>query len=156
MNYEIVPAFAVPIGIARIHQKFCDPLKKFKGLDQKDMIREDEDYSVLDKVPEVKKELTRVFSDYCNNQILNTPEQEYTITSSWITENQTGSDMKRHCHKNAYYSSVLYFDTVVDEHPSLQIENPIRTQDILVIPRKATIFTVEDFHESKQSVMRWF
>ena len=146
MNYDVIPAFSIPIGVARIDRKFCDPLKKFKGLAQKDVIRGPKDYCVLDEVPEVKKELLRVFSNYVNNEILDTPEQEYAITTSWITENHTGDAMDRHCHKNAYYSSVLYFDRVIKEHPPLKIENPIRTQDILVVPRKATIFTIEDFH----------
>ena len=32
--------------------------------------------------------------------------------------------MERHCHVNSYYSSVLYYDKVVKEHPPLILEPP--------------------------------
>tara|TARA_B100001027_G_C16264971_1_gene331494 strand:+ start:3032 stop:3646 length:615 start_codon:yes stop_codon:yes gene_type:complete len=147
MKYEVIPAFSIPIGVARIDRKFCDVLKNFQGLYQENAqdIATEADYSVLDKAPEVKKELIKVFSNYINGEILNTPEQEYTMTTSWITHNKVGNSMDRHCHKNAYYSSVLYFDTVVKEHAPLLIENPVRTQDIFVMPKSANIFTIEDY-----------
>ena len=147
MNYEIVPAFSIPIGITRIDLKFCDPLKKLKGLYQgaEENGKGELDYRVLDQLPEIKKEILRVFTFYINDQILGISGQKYVMTTSWITENKTGAAMHRHCHKNAYYSTVLYFSQVVPEHAPLMIENPINKGTIYIQPNSATIFNIEDY-----------
>ena len=124
MNYQIKPAFATPIGVTKVSQELCEPLKQFKGMEQGISEEEERDFYVLDKLPDLKKQLTKVFSDYINLKILHTPNQEYTITTSWITENRSGAPMERHCHVNSYYSSVLYYDKVVKEHPPLILEPP--------------------------------
>ena len=128
MNYQVRPVFATPIGVTKVSQQLCEPLKQFKGMEQGIEEGEERDFYVLDKLPDLKKKLTKVFSDYVNLKILHTPSQEYTITTSWLTENRTGYAMERHCHANSYYSSVLYYDKVVKEHPPLILEPPNNSQ----------------------------
>ena len=125
MNYEIHRAFPTAIGIAKLDQEFCEPLKPLKGIGQYEDLNEQKDYfNILDRLPDLKKKFIKLFTDYINSSILNTPNQEYTITSSWITENNTGRAMTRHNHFNSYYSSVFYFDKVLKEHPPLSFERP--------------------------------
>ena len=123
MNYQIISAFPTPIGITKVSQEFCEPLKKLKGQYQGEQT-EDSDFFVLDKLPDLKKKLIKLFSNYINLKILHTPNQEYTITTSWLTENTTGDPMLTHCHVNSYYSSIFYFDKVSKEHPPLSLGNP--------------------------------
>ena len=142
-SYEIVPAFAEPICITQLDEEFCKPLRKFQGMDQ--VNPQNTDFNILNKVPKVKNKLIKVFSDYINLHILNTPEQEWTITTSWITENSNGDEMERHNHRNSYYSSVLYFDEVDNEHPPLVFENPFPRFGLHVKPKVPNNYTGDDF-----------
>ena len=144
MNYQIISAFATPIGVAKLSQELCEPLKQFKGMEQTIKEGEERDYYVLDKLPDLKKQLIKIFSDYINLKILHTPNQEYTMTTSWITENRTGVPMERHCHVNTYYSSVLYYDKVVKEHPPLILEPPNRTSGFFVLPNVENVYSHAD------------
>ena len=142
MNYEVVPAFSVPIGIAKVDHELCEPIKNFKGIAQgvKGL-----DFNVLDKAPEIKQELIKIFTDFMNLHVLNSSEQEYTITTSWITENNSGASMTRHNHKNSFYSSVLYFDEVTQDHPPLLFENPFNNSGFYIEIKNPNQFTGETF-----------
>ena len=146
MNYQIISAFATPIGVAKLSQELCEPLKQFKGMEQiiNEREKDERDYYVLDKLPDLKKQLIKVFSDYINLKILHTPNQEYTMTTSWITENRKGDPMERHCHVNSYYSSVLYYDKVVKEHPPLIFEPPYRPSGFFVLPNVENVYSHAD------------
>ena len=137
MNIEVLPAFTIPIGVAKLGPEFCEPLKKFKGIEQFG-VNEESDFYVLDKIPDLKRKLIKLFSAYINLKILHTPNQEYTITTSWITENKTGNPMGSHNHCNSYYSSVFYFDKVSKEHPALVLENPKLSEGFRVEPLRTT------------------
>ena len=141
MNTQIVPTFAVPIALAELEEKIYKPLKKLKGMEQGDQSHENDDFNILDKVPDTKNKLIKIFTDYINENINYTPDQEYTMTSSWITENNTGAPMTRHNHKNSYYSSVLYFDKVADSHASLQFENPLDRSGFYIESLRPNIFS---------------
>lgn len=141
MKYEIIPAFAVPVGVAHLSKRFCDPLKELAGIRRGEPLI----YDQVDKIPELKKELIKVFSDYINQHILGTPEQEYTITTSWVTENSDGDQMIRHHHRNSYYSSVFYFDKVTQEHTPLILENPLERCGFYVEPKVHNVFSGSDF-----------
>lgn len=144
MNYNIIPAFAEPLCFTKLDEEFCNPLKKLKGMKQGANYNP-EDFNILDKAPRVRDKLIKVFSDYINKHILHTPEQEWTITSSWITENTNGSQMGRHHHRNSYYSSVFYFDEVAAEHPPLILENPFGKSGFFVHPNNPNVYCGGDF-----------
>ena len=56
MNIEILPAFTIPIGVVKLGPEFCEPLKKYKGIEQFD-------FYVLDKIPDLKRKLIKLFLD---------------------------------------------------------------------------------------------
>ena len=147
MNYKIIPAFAEPLCVTKLDEEFCKPLKKLKGM-QQNIPENDENrinFNILDKVPKVKNKLIKVFSDYINQHILNTPDQKWTITASWITENSNGYQMNRHNHRNSYYSSVFYFDEVADEHPPLILENPLHKTGLFVEAQVPNVYSGDNF-----------
>ena len=157
MNAQIVPTFAIPIGLVELDEKVYKPLRKFKGNENGLTKEEDLDFNILDKVPEIKKEFTKIFQSYINENVLKTPKQEYAITSSWITENSSGAPMVRHNHKNSYYSSVLYFDKVVEEHAALTFENPIDVSGFHVQGQEPSIFTAVEFYvPPKEGIIIFF
>lgn len=140
MNYQIFPAFAVPIGTAKLDKDCCEPLKKLESVPQSATKDHEVLYDQLSKEPEVKKVILDVFTEYING-VNGTPEQEYKITTSWITENNDGSEMTRHRHFNSYYSSVFYFDEVADEHPPLVFDNPLDKGGFFTNPQRLTTYT---------------
>ena len=137
MKYQILPVFSTPIGITKVSQEFCEPLKKLKGMNQGEQT-DNSNFYVLDRLPDMNKKLIKLFSDYINLNILHTPAQQYTITTSWITENANGDDMERHKHVNSYYSSVFYFDKVSKEHPPLCLESLNPDDGFWLEPRRMT------------------
>ena len=122
------PCFCSPCSCCTIRKKFCEPLKDLIPInaDMNSIPEKDQTllYDQLDKVPEVKEEILKLFSGFIN-QLLTTPEQKWQITSSWVTENTNGVRMERHQHLNSYYSAVLYFSEVDKEHAPLLLESPI-------------------------------
>ena len=145
MNYEAIPAFVVPVGVTQLDKTFCDPLKSLVPWNA-DIKEKDETFvfNRLDDVPELKFKFLEIFSNYIN-QILSTPNQEWSITSSWIIENTNGVAMVRHNHRNSYYSSVFYFSEVSEEHEPLKIESPINPPGFWVPEGKPNSFTGSDF-----------
>ena len=127
------PMFSIPLGTTFISQSICDKIKPLKGITLNTITQNtayDDAFDVLKNHPEIKQELTNTFVKWVNEALrLNT---EWVITSSWITENYTGEAMTRHSHKNCYYSSVLYFDKIEENHPRLMFENPIYIFNTLI------------------------
>ena len=127
MNEKIQTAimFAVPIGVTTIDKDICGVLKELNGCTQHQ--QELPNCRILENHPQIVKAITDVFTIWVNNTFVR-QNQQYRMTTSWITENTTGAPITRHRHLNCSYSAVLYFDKVDKEnHPNLTIENPIQT-----------------------------
>ena len=150
MNYQlqVIPAFAVPVAVAQLEKKICDPLKDLISInaDRGHIPEKDQTllYDQLDNVSEVKEEILKMFSGFIN-QLLTTPEQKWQITTSWITENTNGVGMIRHQHLNSYYSAVLYFSEVDKGHAPLNIESPINSFGFFVKDTIPNLYTGGDF-----------
>ena len=116
--------FAIPIGITQISQSTCDKIKPLKGHHQHYVPKDlKHPYNILKDYPEIKREITNSFVTWVNGLLK--IETDWVMTTSWITENSTGREIRRHNHKNCAYSGVLYFDKVDDSHGPLFFENPL-------------------------------
>ena len=117
--------FAIPLGVTTIPTEICDVMKTLEGQEQGgNKARKPGMFNIIDKHPRIKNDITEIFSVWINN-INNTPEQKWAMTTSWVTLNPRGDAMVLHRHYNCAYSGVLYFDTVDPEHPGLKFLNPI-------------------------------
>ena len=147
-QFDVIPAFAVPVGITKIDKQFCEPLKDLVSINaDMNAIPEEEQtliYDQLDKVPEVRDEILKVFTGFIN-QIILRRRQDWAITSSWITENTNGVRMERHQHLNSYYSAVLYFSEVDKEHAPLKFESPLIRSGFWVEEGMPNFYTGADF-----------
>ena len=114
--------FAIPLGITTISPDICDVLKTLQGSTQKE--GRTNVFNVLDGHPVIKSDITNIFSLWANS-LLGTPEQEWSMTTSWITLNPDGDEMLTHRHYNCMYSGVLYFDTIDTRHPALEFISPL-------------------------------
>ena len=147
-QFEVIPAFAVPVAFTKLDKKFCDPLKDLVGInaDMKNIPEEKQTliYDQLDKVPEVRDEILKIFTGFIN-QIILRRRQDWAITSSWITENTNGVRMERHQHLNSYYSAVFYFSEVAQEHAPLKFESPLTQAGFWVEEGMPNFYTGADF-----------
>jgi len=75
-----------------------------------------EDFNVLEKYPDLKKEIVNKFLEFKNN-VLRLESTDFKMTTSWITKTPPNSYSQRHSHKNSYYSGILYLTDHSDQSP---------------------------------------
>lgn len=75
-----------------------------------------EDFNVLEKYPDLKKEIVNKFLQFKNN-VLRLENTDFKMTTSWVTKTPPNSYSQRHSHKNSYYSGILYLTDHSDQSP---------------------------------------
>ena len=75
-----------------------------------------EDFNVLEKYPDLKKEIVNKFLEFKNN-VLRLESTDFKMTTSWVTKTPPNSYSQRHSHKNSYYSGILYLTDHSDQSP---------------------------------------
>ena len=139
---QILPVFSSNI-VTCIIEKNTDVLKKetkFANNDyQKDTGRDN--YRVLEKYPKVKKTLLEKYKKFAREQLNYT--ENFEISTSWVTQIETGGQCQKHCHKNSFYSGVYYFDEYEeDEGGVLEIMTPLSNHfDFNVMPEDWNVYT---------------
>ena len=82
------------------------------------------DKRILEKYPKTKKILLDEFKkialeDYKYNN-------DFIITTSWLTKTSKGQSGFLHCHKNSFYSGVYYFNDYTDKSSSITFQSPLQ------------------------------
>jgi hypothetical protein len=80
-------------------------------------------FHVLDSLLQTKHLLERYVNDALHNNYKYV--NDFRITTSWITNNNPGENIRPHHHKNSFYSGVLYHGDYWDDSGSLIFKNPI-------------------------------
>jgi len=142
-HIETLQMFSIPLGVTKMPSEICNQMKSYKGMIQSQMAKNKKElnFNILKTLPDVKKSITYVFSLWINN-VMNTPDQKWKMTTNWITENPYGEPMVRHRHFNCAYSGVLYFEKIDMNQGKLVFENPIPQLDFFTgyEHQSATIF----------------
>tara|TARA_R100000030_G_C3206760_1_gene112287 strand:- start:43 stop:669 length:627 start_codon:yes stop_codon:yes gene_type:complete len=73
-------------------------------------------HRVLEKYPQLKQRLFEEFY-YFKNEVMRWHNTDFQIVTSWLTKTEKGQTSQMHCHKNSFYSGVLYFDTIENVAP---------------------------------------
>ena len=139
MNINTQIMFATPIGITTLPQELCDIFKPLKGQVQTNASTDPIYFDVLKDFPELKKEITNVFTKWVNNTY-NYPDQKWKMLTNWITDNPDGTPMRLHRHYNCSFSAVLYFDAIKNGEGNLILENPVDNSDFFPQNSHSTIF----------------
>jgi len=85
----------------------------------------------LDKFKEIKKEILKCFYQYIN---LYKYENNFSITTSWITKSNPGNSGEYHKHMNCFISGVYYFKFPINSgHISF---NKFNSENIQIIPKE--------------------
>ena len=81
-------------------------------------------YRVLESYPRIRDIILNKFK-IAANEFLGVGEQEFIVTTSWLTKTEPGTDSQFHSHKNSYYSGVYYYDTYTDDMGGIDFDSPI-------------------------------
>ena len=81
-------------------------------------------YRVLESYPRIRDIILNKFK-IAANEFLGVGEQEFIVTTSWLTKTEPGTDSQFHSHKNSYYSGGYYYDTYTDDMGGIDFDSPI-------------------------------
>jgi uncharacterized protein (TIGR02466 family) len=125
------PLFASNVAVTQLDHELCDLIKP----EDHEFIRccvtekvlsnsyTTNDYRILEKYPEVKKNLEEQFNLFADKVL--GYEDKFIITTSWMTKMETGGYSSSHSHKNCFYSGILYFHEYEPNGGSVEFENPL-------------------------------
>jgi len=68
-------------------------------------------YRVLDLYSILREKLFQEFL-FFKNEVMKWYTTDFQIVSSWLTKTEKNGTSLMHCHKNSFYSGVLYFDSI--------------------------------------------
>ena len=110
-------------------------------------------YRILDNYPDLHKRLTTEF-EFFKNEVMKWYNTDFKIVTSWLTKTEKNGTSLMHCHKNSFYSGVLYFQSMEDmapieftntsvdpgswmiNTPAPQDQSPINAQSWVINPNK--------------------
>jgi uncharacterized protein (TIGR02466 family) len=114
INFEILPIFPSVIAAIKIDENieyFWNSVKKLEycksNSDDSYLMHVSKDMRILDSDDILKNIIINYFYKFKNN-ILKLETTEFDITTSWVTKTDPEGYCQYHCHRNSYYSGVLY------------------------------------------------
>jgi len=113
-KFEVLPVFPSVISAVKINedvQYFWDFVKKIDYVastsDDSVSIYVSKDMQLLESQKQLKNIIINYFCEFKNN-ILKLETTDFNITTSWAIRTDSGGHCQYHCHRNSYYSGVLY------------------------------------------------
>lgn len=143
-NYHVLSLFPSPL-VSTIVEEDTDGLNRHKvfvtstyddSSECTENIDFDNRHNVLVYYPQIKNILLNKFKEYCNDRLYY--NNDFRITTSWITNTEKGALSQLHIHKNSFYSGVYYFqDDYPEDSAPLEFNSPlVQLSDYLLIPEK--------------------
>ena len=113
VDHQVLPVFSTPIGVLRVDE------------DLSHLNNGSDNTKLLNSFPKEKNILMSYFNYYKNN-VLKLENQEFQLTTSWLTTLEPGEDSgDYHYHANSLYSGVFYFDSFnAEEGGEIEFKNP--------------------------------
>ncbi len=153
----IYPAFSSVIGVFNNTSDFSElgKISDYKFISNKSYDNHyiTENNLILDDFPDIAVYLKDLFNTF-KNQVLKYANTEFTITTSWGTLTKPGARSYTHCHKNSFYSGVVYWD----DHPGANIDfERFDHSQWLIVPDEYNIYNAESLElEHKQNTVIFF
>jgi uncharacterized protein (TIGR02466 family) len=106
---------------------------------------------------ESEKEILLNYFNQFKNDVLKVNSTEFTISTSWATKTEYGTESQSHRHKNSYYSGVLYLDSDPDAGELILTNHGLATHDFYIWPTEWNIFNYEEFYfKPKKNLLVFF
>lgn len=140
MSDEIIQMFSIPLYMDKVDWDFSKLRENSNSrISNKQMLEGQQDkpaaYSkalrVLQDYPEIKNNILDKFHDFIMGIGI---EDNFCITTSWITEMAKDDGCFKHRHKNCVFSGLLYFDKDYTNAAPLQLFNPLMHFDTYFSP----------------------
>lgn len=101
-----------------------------------------DNYRVLDKYQNIRQIIKDIFYDFKDNT-LEYRDTDFDIVTSWVTKTTRDGTSLMHCHKNSFYSGVLYFDEIENGAP-IEFSNQNLSNSFMLNPASSyNIFNSE-------------
>ena len=144
-QFEVLPLFSSPLVFTTIEDD-TDELNNYKNFVRSDIdnisnTASNQNFNdikrVLEYYPRIGNILLNRFKEY-SDEVLKY-DNNYMITTSWITNVDEGGSAQRHLHKNSLYSGVYYFQNDYPEGcAQLEFTSPvIQLSDFMVCPEES-------------------
>ena len=150
-NHKLYPIFSKPIYVNNIDydvKKIYSQFKKTKWRNVEKNSSEkgsssSTDLFILNKKPyrEIRKHIEKHFKKYAN-EILEW-DQNFDITTSWLTKTLCGEKSRYHNHNNCMYSGVLYLKTPKTK-ARIKFQN-YENKRFHLIPKKYNLYNYVEF-----------
>ena len=141
-QFQIVPLFSSPL-VVTIVEEDTDELNNHKDfmynvyssdntniIDSKGNIKR-----VLEYYPRIRDILLEKFKKYASEVLKY--DNDYMITTSWITNTDNGGFSQQHFHKNSLYSAVYYFQDDYSKASGLELTSPVyQLSDFFITPKE--------------------
>ncbi len=117
---------------------------KFELKGDPECIKISKDVRILKKYPKIEKILLKKFKDFAKDTFLY--DNDFSISTSWITKAEKGQSSELHNHKNSFYSGIYYYDEYSDKSGKIIFSSPIASfPDFWVCPSKYIIQNSTDW-----------
>ncbi len=149
---EVFPLFASPL----VQIKVKEDINKLNDIVSKEPFaftkssgsynaQISKDRRILERYLDLKELLLDYFNQF-SEEVLRY-DGEFNITTSWFTKIKTGCSSQYHCHKNSFYSGVLYFgDYSNDNGGAIKFNNPIEQfSDYQIAPKEYHIANCNEY-----------
>jgi uncharacterized protein (TIGR02466 family) len=139
-DFEILPVFPSVISAVKISEdltEFWNTVQTVdffrSNADDTHLVYSSKNMNILNDHKEIKRLLINYFYEF-KNKILRLESTDFDITTSWITKTETGGFCQYHCHRNSYYSGVLYNDDTDhrDSGNLLFTDSGVKEESILI------------------------
>lgn len=156
-NCTVYPIFSSVIGVFNNTEDFSalGQLTNYKFISNKSYDNHyiTENNYVLDNFPSIAHYLADLFTTF-KNQVLKYSSTEFIITTSWGTLTEPNARSYTHCHKNSFYSGVVYWD----DHNGSNIDfERFDHSQWLIVPDEYNIYNAESLElEHKQNTVIFF
>lgn len=138
MKIQTLPLFASYITLLDLNynpKELTNKKISFTSREGNSLISED--LRILEKFPKTKKVLLNSFKEVAENFDY---DNDFQISTSWMTSANKGQSCGKHYHKNSFYSGIYYFGTYNDNCGKIVFQTPIgQFSDFEVIPKNDTI-----------------
>ena len=152
---EILPLFSSPLIVDYLDINPIE-LDKEKNYITNNTYHVNDSYRILEKYPKIKKVILNKFKKFAEETLHY--NNNFEISTSWLTITKKGEASTSHCHKNCFYSGVYYYRDYNDNTAGIEFNNPIaQLPDILVIPTNYNILNSQTWElKPKKNMIIFF
>tara|TARA_R100001443_G_C3287013_1_gene161844 strand:- start:43 stop:651 length:609 start_codon:yes stop_codon:yes gene_type:complete len=140
---EILPLFSSPLIVDYLDINPIE-LDKEKNYITSNTYHLHDNYRILEKYPKIKKLILNKFKKIAEETFHY--NNNFEISTSWLTITKKGEASISHCHRNCFYSGVYYYGNYNDNTSGIEFDNPLaQLPDIFILPTKYNIFNSKEW-----------